>query len=321
MTQLTRGALDWLNCHEGAITLDALDAAGVNRHQARRLVEQRVLERVLPGVYVLGGTPLPEMTRNVAVCLGRPRLVISGPSAGRIHGLRRSPRDQFVHATGPPFSQPLSVPWAKVYRTGTLHADEVIKRSSGLRVTDPSRTAVDHARLLDVAGQLSMIESVLSNRLGTVATMYASAEALVAQGVRWAERFLRVLERRGDGAAKDSDWEIVVFEALQARGIDGLVCQHRKQLPEHGLVRFDLAVVEVRWVVEVDVHPEHRSLEGQGRDHRRARASRRTGWELEPIGEYELLTRFDAAMDELAASYRRRCGAVASLRASGLWVA
>src|SRR5690606_4853235 len=66
MAQLTRGALDWLNDHEGAITLAALDAAGINRHQTRRLVERRVLERVLNGVYVLGGTPTREMTRNVA---------------------------------------------------------------------------------------------------------------------------------------------------------------------------------------------------------------------------------------------------------------
>lgn len=321
MTQLTRGALDWMHDHEGVITLAALDSTGVNRFQCRRLVDADVLERVLNGVYALGGAPISELSRCVAVCLARPNLVISGPSAGRIHGLRKSPRDGLIHATAPPFAQPLSAAWAKIFRTSTLHKHEVMRLSSGLRVTDPSRTAVDHARVLTAVDQLSMIESVLSNRLGTVATMTESAQALVAAGVRWAERFLRVIERRGDGPAKESDWELKVFEALRDRGVVQLVCQHRESLTGRGPVRFDLCSVDVRWVLEVDVHPQHRTLEGQGGDHRRDRASRREGWVVERVGEYELLTRFDAAMDEIAASFRARVDHVTRLHDAGLWVA
>lgn len=321
MTQLTRGALDRLHDHEGAITLAGLAEAGVDRHQVRRLVERRVLERLLNGVYALGGAPISELTRNVAVCLARPNVVVSGPSAGRYHGLRRAPRDRLVHVTAPPGAQPLSAPWARVFRTSTLHGDEVMRVSNGLRVTNPSRTAVDHARILDGVALLSMIESVLSNGLGTVATMTHSAEALVDAGVRWAERFLRVIERRGDGPACQSEWELRVREALHLRGLRDLTCQHRETLSGRGVVRFDLSTVGLRWVVEVDVHPEHRTLEGQGGDHRRDRASRRQGWVVERVGEYELLSRFDAVMDEIAESFRARAAEVAALREAGLWVA
>lgn len=321
MTQLTRGALDWMHGHQGAITLAALEAAGINRYQCRRLVDQKVLERVLDGVYVLGGSPITELTRNVAVCLARPALVISGPSAGRFHGIRRSPRDGLVHATAPPHAQPLTVRWAKVFRTSTLHKHEVMSLSNGLRVTSPSRTAVDHTRFVSPVELLSIIESVQSLRLGTVATMTESAQMLVDDGVRWASRFLDVIARRRDGTARDSEWERVVFEALLDRHVSPLVCQHRKSLPGRGLVRFDFCAVEVRWILEVDVHPEHRTLEGQGGDHRRDRASRREGWVVERVGEFELLTRFDAVMDELAESFRARVREVTALRGAGLWVA
>lgn len=321
MTQLTRGALDWMHGHEGAITLAALEAAGINRYQCRRLVDQHVLERIVDGVYVLGGSPTTELTRNVAVCLARPSLVISGPSAGRVHGIRKSPRDRLVHVTAPPQAQPLSVPWAKVFRTSTLHQHEVVTLSNGLRVTDPSRSAVDLTRFVSPVELLSVIESVQSLRLGTVATMTQSAQALVDEGVRWARRFLDVIARRRDGAARESEWERVVYDALVERLVGPLVCQHRKSLPGRGLVRFDFCAVDVRWVLEVDVHPEHRTLEGQGGDHRRDRASRRDGWVVERIGEFELLTRFDAAMDEIAASFRARVREVTALREAGLWVA
>jgi very-short-patch-repair endonuclease len=84
-------------------------------------------------------------------------------------------------------------------------------------------------------------------------------------------------------------------------------------------VRFDVAIPAIRWVLEVDVHPEHRSVEGQRRDHQRDRRGRRVGWEIERVGEDELVTAFDSTIDDLVVSITQRRAEVAALTVAGLW--
>jgi len=42
-------------------------------------------------------------------------------------------------------------------------------------------------------------------------------------------------------------------------------------LPGGRLARIDLAVPDIRWGIEVDLHPEHRSIEGDAGHARRRR--------------------------------------------------
>jgi hypothetical protein len=72
-------------------------------------------------------------------------------------------------------------------------------------------------------------------------------------------------------------------------------------------------------VIEVDVHPEHRTPGGRTNDIRRDRKSRRIGWAIERLGEEELRTDFNSAIDDVADAVRLRSDEVRRLDAAGLW--
>jgi hypothetical protein len=207
----------------------------------------------------------------------------------------------------------------RVYRTALIFDDEIVHRPDGIRVTSPPLTVVDLTRHLRNDSLATAIESVLRDQVCTEATLHRTAERRNTPGRPWVRRFLRVLAGRAPGRPRESDWERRVFDALVRRGIEGLESQVRETLAGYGKVRFDIAVPSIMWVLEVDVHPEHRTLEGQFRDHRRARHAREKGWYVEQTGEVELTDDFEGAIDAFAASIGDRRSAVERLRRAGLW--
>ena len=84
----------------------------------------------------------------------------------------------------------------------------------------------------------------------------------------------------------------------------GLVRQHPVELPGYGRARFDLAVVELRWAIEVDVHPTHRETAGVLSDRRRDDAAARSGWTISRVGPAELFDAFDRTVAELVETER-----------------
>ncbi len=56
----------------------------------------------------------------------------------------------------------------------------------------------------------------------------------------------------------------------------------------HRLARIDLAV-DIRWGIELDIHPEHRGLEGHAADARRYRDLYLVEWQIEPVSELDML--------------------------------
>jgi hypothetical protein len=87
------------------------------------------------------------------------------------------------------------------------------------------------------------------------------------------------------------------------------VRQHRIELPGHGNVRFDLAIPELRWAIEVDLHPSHRETLGIASDVRRDRAASAIGWSASRITEAQYNGTFNETIAELAATHtdlRRR---------------
>ena len=95
-----------------------------------------------------------------------------------------------------------------------------------------------------------------------------------------------------------------MFTALTAAGIRGLVRQFSITLPEFGRVRFDLAVPELRWAIEVDVHPRHHETLGQLSDDRRDKAAEAIGWSTSRISRDEYERTLDARVRELVGIYQ-----------------
>jgi len=177
-------------------------------------------------------------------------------------------------------------------------------------------------RYVDPWSLASVIEHVLSRRLCTAGTLHRTALRLATPGPPWVKRFLAVLGQRAPGAPAESDAELRVFEALRSRGVSGLRRQVRLVLPAYGAAYFDVAIPELCWAVEVDLHPEHNTIEGRARDNGRDHSADSIGWVVRRVGELELTPqRFESTIDALMLSLRKRAGDVEALRAAGRWPA
>ena len=306
MSRLTAEATHWLLHHRGTITNDALADAGISTTQRERLVQRRILRRVIVGVYQFAGTELDEAGRCVALCSGRADMVVAGPTAARHWGLRRAGSDGLVHAIAPPHSNPCRAGWLRVYRTDALEPGDVVELTDGRRLTSPPLTVVLMTRHLGNTALASMVDDAIAKRYCTEGTLRRLAERLVSPGRPWVRRFLRVLDRRHPGAPGASDPERDVYEALCDRGVVGLVRQWPVVLPVYGQAFFDMALPEIRWALEVDIHPEHRTLEGAANDNRRDDAADMIGIAVKRVSEAQLDRAFEATIDSVVAAIERR---------------
>ena len=126
--------------------------------------------------YGLGAVELDERAVAAALCAARPELVVAGPTAGRLWGLRRSPRDGLVHVIAPPASHRRE-PWVKAYRTALIDPEDVVTHPDGLRLTSPSRTVVDLTRYVDPFALTSIISTISSGLCSETAMERTAAPA------------------------------------------------------------------------------------------------------------------------------------------------
>ncbi len=77
------------------------------------------------------------------------------------------------------------------------------------------------------------------------------------------------------------------------------------------LARIDLAVPDIRWRIELDLRPEHRSIEGHAGDARRDRDLHLVEWQIEPVSEIDMLdpSVISTELTELCHARRRGIGA------------
>jgi very-short-patch-repair endonuclease len=216
------------------------------------------------------------------------------------------PHDHLIHAIAPPRSHPIDVEWLKPYRTLLLDEHDVVRREDGIVVTSPPRTAVDLARFLGDDALRSVIDQIEHESMGRATTMRRVAESMNTPGRPWARRFLAVLDDRAPGLPRASDGESRVVAALRARGIAGLVSQRWLSIPNWGRVCLDAAVDDIRWGVEVDIHPEHWTEVGAAKDRDRDLACDAIGWRVSRAAKLSLDRQFDATIDRLVAVYRHR---------------
>ena len=97
--------------------------------------------------------------------------------------------------------------------------------------------------------------------------------------------YLETLDCRLEGGAADSHHEVILGSALEAAGIEGLVRQFQIDLPGYGPARFDLAVPELRWAIEIDVFPTHSETAGRMSDEWRDRSASEVGWRVDRVVE------------------------------------
>jgi hypothetical protein len=306
MSQLTPAALEHFVSHHGIASVSDLKRVGLSSHTIRGLVEGGILHQVLRGAYRLPSVPLDESARCAAVCIAHPEVVISGPTAGRIWGFRRLPSDSRIHVLGPPASRPTIANWVVPYRTRAFHDEDVQMRTDGILVTTRQRTALDLARTLTPTNLLSVVEQAMSDGHLTEDDMRRVAVDWISPQRPWLRSYLETLDHRLAGGAADSHYEVVLGDALARGGIPDLVRQFSIDLPGYGPARFDLAVPNLRWAIEIDVFPTHSETAGRQSDAWRDRSAMELGWLVDRVVEADFGRALDDTVRRLIHSYERR---------------
>lgn len=323
MTYLARAAHARLAEQHGVITVAQLNESGTTGRQIKTLEANGAIQLVIRGVYRTPSTTLDEAGRCAAVCLGRPHAVISGPTAGRLWGFRRLPTDRRVHVIVPPAANPSTEQWVCAFRTATITADDIVERSDGVRLTTRARTALDLARFIAGDNLLSVIDQAMHDGALGLDEMYAVAAQWESRRRPWLLRYLRQLSRALPGRPSESHAEVRAGLALKHLGVRGLVRQHELRIGSR-TIRFDLAVPEIRWALEIDVFPTHASTLGSLADERRDLAAESQGWVVSRIDRDDYEQDFEASMQRahqayLTAARRHACertGLVAPDRSS-----
>lgn len=309
MSVLTAPALVVLGRQLGAITSAQLVAAGVTARQRGRILADGVLAPVGHCVYRVPGMPETLESRIITLCLQHPTGFVTGPTGGGLVNLRRMPTASKVVLCMPHGSR-FDVPNFVELRQSKITPDEHARTlPNGIRIATFERLAFDLARDLTVSNLSSVIEQILQRKETTMEALGLMARELCSPGRAGSVTFARTLLRRHHGAAAESHPELLILQGLLRRGVP-VEPQERLVLPNGRSIRIDVAVPALRWAVEVDVHPDHLSLEGTTGDKQRDRQLHLVDWEVERVTALELLD-LPAILDELVELYRARASRAA----------
>jgi hypothetical protein len=310
MSDLTPRALAILRVQHGHATTSQLDEAGVHRRARLRLIEAEVLTPVYKSVVRIESAPSTLESRCVALCLSHPSGFVTGPTAGRLLGLRRVVKPEPIHFAVRHGVHLEAHEEAVLHQTTSIRPSDIRRRNDGITTASPARLAFDLAATMSVGDHASIVEQLLRDRHCSMEELGAMARRLCHPRRRGSHRFLRNLMARGDRPAAESHPEIVLGDALRARGVPVVPQVASLVLPDGSKIRIDLAVPEARWAVEIDVHPDHLLLEGTTRDKRRDRKCHLIAWQVERVTELDLLD-LPSLLDELVALYEVRIATAA----------
>jgi hypothetical protein len=309
VSDLTPAACSWLATHHGVITRATLRTCGVSPATTQRLVRAGGLISPAKGVYVLTSTPNTLERRCAVLCATHPSGFVTGPTAGMLLGLRRMPRVAPIHFSVRHGVHLVDEQGVHLRQTTVLRSSHRTARSDGIVTASWARLAFDLAADLADLDHLSVVEQLRHEHGVSMEELSAIGRLLCHPARRGSGRFARTVARLQPNAPNESHPEVALAEALRARGVP---VEHQRRLlrADGRTARVDLAVPTVRWGVEVDLHPEHRTLDGRARDARRERDLHLLDWQIEPVTEQDM-TDVDALAAELAGLYRARVLALA----------
>jgi hypothetical protein len=313
VNDLTPTGSRWLADHHGVVTTAVLRSTGVSRATTDRLVRAGVLRVAHKGVYVLTATKPTLEQRCAVLSAAHPSGFVTGPTAGALYELRRMPRSAALHFAcrhGLHLPRELGV---RFRQTRALAPRDRSCRPDGITVARPARVAFDLAIDLSPLDHLSVLHQLIERRLVTYSELVTIAERLCHPARPGSGRFIKSLNRLDRAAPADSHPEVALAEALRRRAVPVEAQTTVVRDAGGGLVHIDLAVAEIKWGIELDIHPEHRSIEGHAGDARRYRSLHLVDWQVEPVSERDM-ENMDAIADELATLYAARRRQVADGR-------
>ena len=286
------------------VNLDLLRDLGVSREQRRWLLRSGRLFTVHNGVYTTVAGTLNSVQEATAACLAAPHAVLSFGTAGRLHGIRKSPFDRLemtIH-TG----RELWLPRIKVHRTNLLDPDDIAHQLDGLRLTSVERTLFDLASLLDRYELQSAIQDCLKREVTTLAALAELAGRVAKQGRRGSADFVAALAREGaNPIPTESDDELVLFRALEASpDVPTPERQVWIQLATGAWIRTDLGWRDVNLGWEIDPAHWHANPIRVQADKSRDVQARLVDWTIHRSTDVNIRDQLRATVASIAAVYQ-----------------
>lgn len=295
----------WLAAHHGVITAAVLRAHDVGRSTIERLVGAGVLLRAAKGVYIAASAPRTAQQRCAVLCAAHPSGFVTGPTAGAFAGLRRMPVSSALHFSVRHGLHIPDSPGVRFRQTTVLAPIDRTVRPDGIAVASWPRLAFDLAADLRQLDHLSVVHQLLHERRITSEELMVIERRLGHPARPGSGVFLRTLRSVADAPPNQSHPEVVVADALRRRGIP---IEHQSSVIQSSNGRsfhVDLAVPDIRWGIELDIHPEHRTFEGIANDARRRREMHLVAWQIETVTEVDLAD-VEVLANHLHALYRAR---------------
>lgn len=310
MPYLPEEAMESFRSHQGMSTGTMLAAAGLSRRARAAAVEAGTLEVLHERVFHITSSPVTLEARCVALCLAYPRGFVTGPTGGKLIGLRRMPRTDDVHFCMPHGANIGPVRGVRLRQSTKIEAAHVVKRADGIRLASGARLAFDLAADLSAIDHRSVVEQLIKDGKCTMVTLGRMGATMIHPARPGSARFVATLLGRS-GRPAESHPELLVADLLRARGVP-VVAQVEPLIVAGGRkIRLDLAVPSVKWGIEIDLHPDHLLLDGTTRDKRRDRECHRVGWQVERVTELDLID-LEGICDELAELYHARAQLLAA---------
>ena len=303
MKPLPRQLLADARLRHGLLTAPDLVAFGIVGRWRSSVLDSGLLVPVHRGVYRIASHADSFEQRCLAACLAAPDAALSGPTAGRLWGLRKVFTDD-VHLIA---GRTVQLEGVASHRTDLLGSHDVTERD-GLRRLRPVRLFCDLAWHLDDAGLESVFEQMLDRRMLSVPAARAAARRFAARGRPGSVRLGRVIDSRSAWLKPvDSDLELRLWRALRTQGLV-LERQHPVLLDSGVTVHLDLADPLVRFGVEVDHATWHGGRLDTQRDKRRDRELTRLGWTVSRVSDEDVDHRLDETVSQLI-DIAARCAA------------
>ena len=282
-TKLGR-ALAFARANHDLLTTASLRADGLSRNQIGQLVDDRVIERIIRGLYRLAGSR--TRLQDIAACLLRhPRADASHVSALFVHDLDIEPprRPHFTLPEHTGAATPLGVG----HRSPLLPVDRTVRK--GLRVTTVARAIVDSSAVLSVERLAEILNEAVSRKLVAIpAIVEAATRAEAAPGRAGLGSLRAVLASWTDPIEPDSVAEAAAIRRITSFGLSAPVTQHEVYDDDGTFVaRLDMAwpgamvgreYVSARW---------HRPDRVEA-DELRLQALEDLGWSMDNLYRYQL---------------------------------
>ena len=279
-----------------------LTRLGLDRKQVARLCDDRIIERIVRGLYRVAGTRCPQQDIAAAVCR-HAGAVASHESALWLHDIDVDPPEP-PHLTLPP--------GATSHTTlGVLHRSPLeridVTRRRGIPVTTLARAVVDASAHLSVTALHEVTAQAITARRTTVRLIEEAARRVEAEPGRIGHGTLRtVLESWAGRILPDSVAEATVLRRIIGFGLARPVTQHEVRDDAGRFVaRVDLAWPDERVCREYDSDGYHPPPKVEEDERRRARIEA-AGWSVGVIHRGHLLPSREDWLRRLAEDLRRR---------------